>query len=380
MRRAGWSRLALWCVVLAAPVAVMSCTSQMRRRDKKPWRPAKTAEETAWAKTLEERLKEPVSFDFKATPLDDVVGFLRSLKQLNFVIDRTMFPERGNLEWELRKKKVTLQLNRAKLKDAIDHICTQAGAGYVVADSAIFIATKDRLRELAKAKTVLYNEKGWTPMSAVMAEPVSFDFRATPLKDVAAFLRNLTKANIIVDERAVRARKDLDVTLHLEKVDLKTALKWVCRLMDLAYTVRDEAIYITTRRHLVGLEKTVVYDPEAWKPFKAALNERVSMDFVATPLDDVVAFLRNLKKVNIVVDRPALAGRDDLDVTLELEKTKLKYALAWVCRLLDLGYAVKSGAVFISTPDRLPPPPKPKKKKPVKKNKDAKAPKQRAAE
>jgi len=365
----------LGCVVLAASIAVTSCKPHMRRQDKKVWRPAKTAEETAWAKTLEERLEEPISFDFKATPLDDVVAFLRNLKRLNFVIDRTMFPERGNLEWELRKQKVTLRLNGAKLKDAIDHICTQAGAGHVVVDSAIFIATKDRLRELAKAKTVLYNETGWTPLAAVMATPVSFDFIATPPKDIAAFLRNLTKSNIVLDERAVRARKDLDVTLRLEKVDLKTALKWICRLTDLAYTVRDEAIYITTKRHLVGLEKTVVYDPEAWKPFEATLDEPVSFDFINTPLDDAVAFLRNLKKLNIVIDRPALAGRDDLVITLRLEKTKLKYALAWICRLLDLGYAVKSGAVLISTPDRLPLPPKPKKKKkPVKKEKDVTKP------
>ena len=162
--------------------------------------------------------------------------------------------------------------------------------------------------------------------------------------------------------------------VRLEKVDLKTALKWICRLTDLAYTVRDEAIYITTKRHLVGLEKTVVYDPEAWEPFEATLNESVSFDFINTPLDNAVAFLRDLKKLNIVIDRPALAGRDDLEVTLRLEKTKLKYALAWICRLLDLGYAVKSGAVLISTPDRLPLPPKPKKKKPVKKRKDVMKP------
>ncbi|MFH1732777.1 MAG: hypothetical protein ABIF82_14155, partial [Planctomycetota bacterium] len=184
-------------------------------------------------------------------------------------------------------------------------------------------------------------------------EPVSFDFIATPLDDVAAFLGRLKRINVIVDKKAAEGRGSLDVTLRLEKLRFKDALDWICRLTDLTYTVRDNAILITSRARMTELDqkRTVHYDHDAWKPLEDKMDGLVSFDFIATPLDDVVAFLCNLKGVNIVVDKKAIEGRKDLDVTLRLDKVAFKDALAWICRDLDLGYTVRGGAIFISTPD-----------------------------
>ena len=101
----------------------------------------------------------------------------------------------------------------------------------------------------------------------------------------------------------------------------------------------------------VSIETDSEEDAKWKKELLTRLEEPVSFDFIATPLDDVVAFLRNLKKVNIVVDKKATAARDNLDVTLKLDKVPFKDALSWVLRLLELKYALEDGAIYISTKD-----------------------------
>ena len=91
-----------------------------------------------------------------------------------------------------------------------------------------------------------------------------------------------------------------------------------------------------------------------WKQkIEGVLDERVSFDFIATPLDDVVAFLRNLKRVNIVVDRQAVATRGNLDVTLRIDQLKFRDAMEWILRQLDLKYALENGAIYISTKEKI---------------------------
>jgi tetratricopeptide (TPR) repeat protein len=96
-------------------------------------------------------------------------------------------------------------------------------------------------------------------------------------------------------------------------------------------------------------------EEQKWKQkLNQVLDSEVSFDFIATPLDDVVAFLRSLKKVNIVIDKASLADRaGGLDVTLKLEKVKFRDALEWVLRLLNLKYTLENGAVYISTTEKI---------------------------
>jgi len=104
----------------------------------------------------------------------------------------------------------------------------------------------------------------------------------------------------------------------------------------------------------IQIEAETEEDAEWKKVLEAKLEEPVSFDFVATPLDDVVAFLHGLKRVNIVVDKAAIEDRrDNLDVTLRLQKVKFGDALSWILRLLDLNYTLENGAIYISTEEKI---------------------------
>jgi len=109
------------------------------------------------------------------------------------------------------------------------------------------------------------------------------------------------------------------------------------------------------RLRTAGIQIEVESEVEQkWKQhIETKLEEPVSFDFIATPLDDVVAFLINLRQVNIVVDKKAIEGRGALDVTLRLDKVKFKDALNWILRLLDLSYTLENGAIYISTKEKI---------------------------
>ncbi len=79
------------------------------------------------------------------------------------------------------------------------------------------------------------------------------------------------------------------------------------------------------------------------------MKETVSFDFVKTPLTDVVTFLGQIKKLNIVLD-PALRAANP-PVTLKLENVPLGTALKFICadvepKLASDGEKVKVEFVF----------------------------------
>jgi tetratricopeptide (TPR) repeat protein len=115
----------------------------------------------------------------------------------------------------------------------------------------------------------------------------------------------------------------------------------------------DDWDEIRRRTAGVTIEDEGQEDAKWRRELEAKLEEPISFDFIATPLDDVVAFLRNLKKVNIVVDKAAVADRGALDVTLRLDKVKFRDALAWILRLLNLSYTLENGTIYISTKEKI---------------------------
>ncbi len=95
-------------------------------------------------------------------------------------------------------------------------------------------------------------------------------------------------------------------------------------------------------------------EEEKWKQeLRAKLDKPVSFDFIATPLEDVVAYLRQMQDVNIVLDKQAVQDLGPQDITLKLNDVKFKDALDWILRLLDLKYALENEAIYISTKEKI---------------------------
>ncbi|MCY3023411.1 MAG: hypothetical protein NTW87_30900 [Planctomycetota bacterium] len=92
---------------------------------------------------------------------------------------------------------------------------------------------------------------------------------------------------------------------------------------------------------------------EAWKAdIKKKLQRKVTFEFVDTPLDEAISFLRQLANVTMIVDPKVLAGGAPT-INLRVTDMGLDLALEWILKLADLEYALRDNAIFISKPANL---------------------------
>jgi len=86
-----------------------------------------------------------------------------------------------------------------------------------------------------------------------------------------------------------------------------------------------------------------------------ALNADTQIDFIETPLSDVVTFLEDYHKIQIEIDRKALeeVGLDtNTPVTRNLSGISLRSALRLLLRDMDLTYVVQDEVLLITTPEK----------------------------
>ncbi len=81
---------------------------------------------------------------------------------------------------------------------------------------------------------------------------------------------------------------------------------------------------------------------------RKALAAEISLDATEMPLVDVVAYLREIGKINIVLE-PDAANEP---VTLRLENMSVESVLGWVTKLTGQSYAVREGVVHIGPKEK----------------------------
>ncbi|MCZ7647103.1 MAG: hypothetical protein M5U26_17910 [Planctomycetota bacterium] len=108
---------------------------------------------------------------------------------------------------------------------------------------------------------------------------------------------------------------------------------------------------ISRRPDRMAIGKTKV--EEEWKKdIRKKLQRKVSFEFVDTPLEEAIAFLRSLTNVTMIVDPKVLEG-GAAPINLRVTDMTLELALDWILRLAELDYALKDNAVFISKKQTL---------------------------
>jgi hypothetical protein len=76
------------------------------------------------------------------------------------------------------------------------------------------------------------------------------------------------------------------------------------------------------------------------------LNQRMTLDFQDAPLTDVVDFLRDASKMNIVVAPAVLLSAPN--ITLKSSNMSLGNVLNWVTKLSNTNFGFLNGALYIS--------------------------------
>lgn len=95
---------------------------------------------------------------------------------------------------------------------------------------------------------------------------------------------------------------------------------------------------------------------EPWeKEIRAKLERKVSFEFVDTPFEEVIGFLRSLANVTIIVSPDAAAtGALQSKVTLRAKDMTLGVALQWIARMSELNVSLREHCLFVSGRDSTP--------------------------
>ena len=103
------------------------------------------------------------------------------------------------------------------------------------------------------------NEAWRKEINSQLEQEVTLDFQDHDLVDVLAFLQRITNVNIVLDPKVVAASPP-PVTLRVEAMKLRYVLEFIMKLTNLSYTLRDEAIYISSAQGLRGDIFMKLYD------------------------------------------------------------------------------------------------------------------------
>jgi type II secretory pathway component GspD/PulD (secretin) len=92
-----------------------------------------------------------------------------------------------------------------------------------------------------------------------LEQEITLDFQDHDLVDVIAFLQRISNANIVLDPKVVAAAPP-PVTLKVDKMKMRHVLDFIMKLTNLTYTLRNEAIYISSQEGVRGDLVMKMYD------------------------------------------------------------------------------------------------------------------------
>jgi polysaccharide biosynthesis/export protein len=148
-------------------------------------------------------------------------------------------------------------------------------------------------------------------VEAKLEEPISLSIQGRPLADAIRSIRGDTGLNIILDPEIAGEMEPETVTLHVQQVKLKHALRYLLRPLELVYQVEDDVLIVTrplptADKNLAKLEKNL-----GFLKAKLADARRVASDpndpAVTQAARVVKAFEAEIEKVK---ERPAEVRED----------------------------------------------------------------------
>ncbi len=164
-------------------------------------------------------------------------------------------------------------------------------------------------------------------------------------REAKYLLRIVQKKGDLAKEKQITERSILETRRSLMQID-----EYIIPYNDIiVYPDNWEEI---NRTRSGFTEMRTEEEPEWKKLIRARMGRKINVNFIDTPLVDVVATLRDLVDVTIIVD-PESSESVSNTVTLTLKNMTFETALEWVLRIVGLQWALDREAIFIATADRI---------------------------
>lgn len=316
-------------------------------------------------KKIHEALGSNTRLEFIETPLADVVQFLSDLHQINIVVDRRALQQAG-IDTSLDAP-VTVNLRDVTLRSALHLTLRSVDLG----DRELTFELRNEVLSITVRKDrdgvrVAPNRESKTTKEIYteLDNITQLEFIETPLADVLDYVSDLHDIPVFVDNKgleAVGAGGDIPISRNIRGVTLRSALRTTLHGKGLTYQVRDETLFITSREQAARYrpsrppKPSVFLGTESEKKIYKALDEATSLDFLETPLRDIMDFLGDRHDAQIVADEavwrhPAFTSSGSA-ITIRLDDVKLRSALNLVLEPLDLVFVVRHEVLWITSTD-----------------------------
>lgn len=183
----------------------------------------------------------------------------------------------------------------------------------------------------------------------------------SPLSDFAKFLSD-EGVPTLLDQRGLKIAGqtgDLKLTASFASTPLRTALRKLLQPHHLHAIVDEDGLVITADFEQltlagIGVTQSVTSNPKDHDALLAKLQQKVSVTFIETPLEEAAKALSKQISATIIIDRWAIEEigvTPDTPVNIELKSVSLQSALRLMLRDLTLTYLVKDEVIQITTMD-----------------------------
>lgn len=188
----------------------------------------------------------------------------------------------------------------------------------------------------------------------ILKSKVTLDFSETPLTEVLNFFRVITGLNIVVMRQV---NQDIPLTINVNDVEFKTVFALLQFFMPIEYR-RENNIFMIVPRTSESSQNSVlspypVYrlkeleqkDPDLLRKLEGL---SMTLNFSDTPIEDVLAFLRDISGINMAINPKVFQERvkEKLKMDMFLSEVPLFSILQMMEPILDLEFVVVNREVL----------------------------------
>ncbi len=280
-----------------------------------------------WKMEIRKKLERKVSFEFVDTPLEEALAFLNTLSEVNIILDP------GAAEAGCGKVPINLKVSDMDMSTALRWILKLSQLEYDLRNRALFIFHPDHLSK----------EPG--------LEVYDLQKSALHKVDWVDLLQKNLFAEVFTDPATTVAVRDRKLVV-MQKARVQAQIRNLLAVLSsetLNETTADRGVSVTS-----GSEELQRFDKGEktgkWmEHLQAKLKRKVSFEFVDTPFDEAIAFLRNLSEATMII-RPQVLEAGVPPINLRVTDMELKFALDWIVRSAGCKWKYRDRAIIIHKP------------------------------
>ncbi len=179
-----------------------------------------------------------------------------------------------------------------------------------------------------------------------LSKRVNVDFKDAPLSEVITFIQHVSDVDMIIDPKTkVEAKKK--ITIKAEKIAVAEVLDSILKIAGLERCYKDRTLFITAKKPEKKKEEKALPRPDAPRrdtPKKK--EEKPALEFIETPASQVVDYVVQKGKLNVVID-PKATKLLETPISFKAKGMKLGQVLDWALRLSRTEKRSINGVIYI---------------------------------